>query len=111
MINSLVCRLFIIFEQNYQIIMMTNKRTLKKSINFICRELFAECLAISLYNGEKAKENAEAILSSILFIHNDYVNRISHPEPGMKQKAYFKNLIESFNKHTDEIIDQIANIS
>ena len=43
-------------------------------------------------------------------IQNDYVNRISHPEPGMEKKEYFKDLIDNFNKQTSEIIDQIASL-
>lgn len=31
---------------------MTNKRELKKMINDVCNDLFAECIAYSLYNGK-----------------------------------------------------------
>ena len=87
---------------------MSNKRDLKKTINYICSELFAECVAASLYNGKPEEDNVNALLSSILMIQNDYVSRISHPEPGMKQQDYFKNLTKNFNKQVSEIIDQIA---
>ena len=40
---------------------MTNKRTLKKAINMICEELFAEGVAISLY-GPRPKKDVEALL-------------------------------------------------
>ncbi|MBR5729399.1 MAG: hypothetical protein IKX61_04215 [Prevotella sp.] len=89
---------------------MSNKKDLKKTINYICSELFAECVAASLYNGKPNEDSVNALLSSILMIQNDYVRRISHPEPGMKQKEYFKNLIDDFNKQTSEIIDQIASL-
>ena len=89
---------------------MSNKRDLKKTINYICSELFAECVAASLYNGKPEEDNVNALLSSILMIQNDYVNRISHPEPGMKKKEYFKDLIDNCNKQTSEIIDQIASL-
>ena len=90
---------------------MSNKRDLKKTINYICSELFAECVAASLYNGKPNEDNVNALLSCILMIQNDYVRRISHPEPGMKTQAYFKDLIKNFNKQTSEIIDQIAALS
>lgn len=90
---------------------MSNKRDLKKTINYICSELFAECVAASLYNGQPNEDNVNALLSSILMIQNDYVRRISHPEPGMKKEDYFKDLIKNFNKQTSEIIDQIAALS
>lgn len=90
--------------------MTTNKRDLKKSINYICSELFAECVAASLYNNNLEKENVDALLTSILNIHNNYICRISHPEPGMDAKAYYKDLIDNFNKEVGEIVDAICNI-
>ena len=69
---------------------MSNKKDLKKTINYICSELFAECVAASLYNGKPNEDSVNALLSSILMIQNDYVRRISHPEPGMKQKEYLQ---------------------
>ena len=86
---------------------MSNKRLLKKNINYTCSDLFAECIAASLYNGKIEKENVDALLSSILIIHNNYVCRVSHPEPGMTAKMYYKDLIEKFYKDVSEIIDQI----
>jgi hypothetical protein len=90
---------------------MTNKRDLKRTINYICSDLFAECVAASLYSGKPEVENVNALLASILNIHNDFIRRISHPEPGMPQKKYFKHLIEDFNKQVNEIIDQIGNLA
>lgn len=90
---------------------MANKRNLKRTINNICGELFAECIAESLYNDKPANENVEALLSSIVVINDNYVRRISHPEPGMPAKLYYKDLIEKFNKETGEVIDQICNLA
>lgn len=87
---------------------MANKRTLKRAINGICEELFAECVAVSLY--EQGREtNADTLLSCILAINNDFISRVSHVEPGMPAKLYFKNLLEQFNKQVVEIIDQLDN--
>ena len=89
---------------------MANKRELKKTINCICDNLFAECVAAQLYSGKPGVENVSALLSSIVHLQSNYVNRISHPEPGMENKVYFKDLIENFNKEAGEIIDQISNL-
>ena len=59
---------------------------------------------------EADKENIDTLLTTILVIHTDFIRRISHPEPGMKQKKFFKLLVKDFNKHVSEIIDQICNI-
>ena len=88
-------------------IFMANKRTLKRAIHSICEGLFAEALAISLYGPEVVRENAEATLFSIVKLEDDYLCRISHPEPGMKPKAYFKDLGEKFSAQVSEILDQL----
>jgi hypothetical protein len=90
---------------------MANKRNLKKIINYISSDLFAECVAASLYGDNVDKENIDALLASILATHSNYITRVSHPEPGMKAKLYYKDLINCFNKETNEIIDNISNLS
>lgn len=87
---------------------MANKRELKKKINYICSELFAECVANSLYNVKTDDKNVEALLHSILTIHNNYICRISHPEPGMSKKKYFSDLVSKFNAQISEAVDQIV---
>jgi hypothetical protein len=89
---------------------MANKRELKRSINYICSDLFAETVAVSLYDKKASKENLEALLASILIIHDDFIRRVSHPEPGLAPKAYYKAIIEDFNKQVSEIIDHIQNL-
>ena len=89
---------------------MANKRNLIQTINYICSDLFAEAVAASLYGEKPNKDNIDALLSSILIIHNDFLSRVSHPEPGMDKKVYYKAIIEDFNKQASEIIDQIQNL-
>lgn len=89
---------------------MANKRNLKKKINHICSELFSECIAKSLYNGGKNKEGVNAVLSAILIVHNKYICRVSHPEPGIPPKKYYKDLKDRFYIQICEITDNIANI-
>ena len=89
---------------------MTNKKDLKRTINYICSDLFAECVAASLYSGKPNEANVNALLACILQTQEDYVKRISHPEPGMKPKEYFHDLIMNFNKQVDDIVDQICNL-
>jgi len=89
---------------------MTNKRDLKRTFKLVCSELFAECMAASMDDDGKNKENYDAMMSSILTVYNDFVSRISHPEPGMEQRAYYKSLKEDFQKQVSELIDQICNV-
>jgi effector-binding domain-containing protein len=90
---------------------MHNKRELKRVINEICKNLSAECMAASIGAGKATSDSTDAIVSSIFIINRDYVSRVSHPEPGMEQKAYYRGLIESFRKQITEIVDQISNLN
>ena len=87
-----------------------NKRQLKKNVNYICSELFAECVAASLYSESANKDNINALLTSIITIQNDFVRSISHPEPGMPAKVFYKQLIKDFNNTVSEVIDHIAHL-
>lgn len=90
---------------------MANKRVLKKQINFVCSELFAEAVAASTYASRAdAEDNLNALLKGILRMHSDYIMRVSHPEPGMKAKDYYKSMIESFNSDINEVVDHIGNM-
>lgn len=90
---------------------MSNKRELKKAIRNICTRLFTECASAAMYCEPEQKENGEALLASIIQTSNNYVSRVSHPEPGMSGKKYYKDLIDNFNKEVSGIIDQISTIA
>ncbi len=90
---------------------MANKRQLKQSVNYILSELFAECVAASLYSSKTAAEEVDGILAAIVMMRADFIARISHPEPGMEQKKFFNNLKLDFNKKVDEIVDQITSLA
>lgn len=87
------------------------RRELKLIVNYVCDELFAECIAASIYNGNPDPNNVESLLVSIVDLRTDYISRISHPEPGMPAKQYFQDLKNSFNEHVSEIIDNISNMN
>ena len=89
---------------------MANKRILKRNINYVCSELFSE-VAAAAYATKANPDNVKALLSSILVIHNDYIRRVSHLEPGMPARKFYKDLALNFNKQVSELVDQISNIA
>jgi hypothetical protein len=89
---------------------MASKRNLKREINYVCSELFAECVATSLYSNNSDEANVDTLLTSIMKCHSDYIMRVSHPEPGMKAKVYYKKLVDSFNNDVNDFVDQISNL-
>lgn len=88
---------------------MAKKRDLKRNINYISSDLFAEAMAAALYT-DTDKATADDLLSNILITRNDFVTRISHPEPGLSPKKYYQKLIADFNAQTSDIIDKIGNL-
>ena len=90
---------------------MAKRKELKKVVDNICTDLTAEVVAVSLYESKPAAENVIAIINTIMKMRNEYIRRISHVEPGIPAKVYFKNLIENFNNDTIEVIDQISNLN
>jgi len=86
---------------------MANKRDLKKSLSYASSELFAICVASYLTAEKDNHDSIDATLKGIIKTHSEFVSRVSHPEPGMKPKTYYKTLIEDFNKQVGELIDQI----
>lgn len=86
---------------------MAKRRDLKKAINFMCGELFAECVAIMHYQKPTPQEDVDNVMLSILKLQDDMLSRVSHPEPGMKAAKFFKNLREDMVTQTEEIVEHI----
>ncbi len=87
-----------------------NRRQLKKSINYLCGELFAECVAITHFNRNIPREDVDNIMKSILLMQDDLICRCSHVEPG-STKLYFKKLREDMIEATDGIVDNIKSLA
>lgn len=86
---------------------MASRKNLKKEIKRISAALLAECMAASLYSHGIVTDDLKSMLYSIAKLESNYINRVSHIEPGMPAKTYFRDLISKFNAEISEIIDQI----
>ena len=89
---------------------MAKRRELKKGINYLCGELFAECVAIMHYQKPIPQEDVDNVMTSILNLQDDMLNRVSHVEPGIKAKEFFKKLRTDMVERTDEIVEQIKSL-
>lgn len=89
---------------------MAKRKTIKRNIHLICTDLWAECVATVLYSTNTNENNVEALLHSIIKLEHEFVSRVSHVEPGMAPKIYFKDMFDKFNSQTSEIVDQINNL-
>lgn len=85
---------------------MANRRKLKKTINYNCAELMAECVA-SMQCSDANIEDAKGIMLNILKLQDDMISRASHVQPGMKASAFFQKLESDMTKRTEDIIEQL----
>ena len=88
---------------------MANRRELKKYVNYVTSELFIECLVNKLYVPNTDKEKADKLMAEILNLQNDFINRISHTEPG-NDKGYYKKFYSYFNENINHIIEALNNL-
>lgn len=87
---------------------MANKRKLKKAINYIAGDLLTECVAILHFNNTRA-EDVDNVMLAVLRMQDDMLSRVSHPEPGMPAREYFRHLRHDLARATDELVEQITN--
>lgn len=88
---------------------MAKRRTLKKNVNYIAGELFAECLVNALYVPGTDKQKADQLMGKILETQDEFLSRISHTEPG-NVKGFYKKFNEDFNAKVSEIIDELGKL-
>ncbi|MBE6287860.1 MAG: hypothetical protein E7099_06705 [Mediterranea massiliensis] len=88
---------------------MAKRRTLKKNINYITGELFAECLIYSFNVSDTDKVKADALMIEILNMQDEFISRISHTQPG-NVKTFYKKLTEDFNAKVEAITQAMDNL-
>ncbi|MCQ2245792.1 MAG: hypothetical protein MJZ69_03260 [Bacteroidaceae bacterium] len=88
---------------------MAKRRILKKKINYICGELFAEALSMMLYDSNISKDAANDVMAHILKMQDDIISRISHTQPG-NVKGFYSKLHADLQQQVNEIFDQIINL-
>ena len=82
------------------------RREIKKDINSLCGDLFAECVALLQYKKETNKKDVENVMLTILQMQNEMITRLSHVEPG-STKLFFKKMREDLLARTEDIVEQI----
>lgn len=85
---------------------MANRKRLKKSINIISSELFADCVALSMCN-QANKEVINQLMAEILELRAEYVARISHTEKG-QERLFYKKLREEFTSKVNDLSERIV---
>ncbi len=81
------------------------RRELKKTINYLAGELFAECIALMEY-GNVNEQSVSAVMEHILMMQTDMINRLSHVEKG-NTRQFFKKMREDIANQTELIVEDI----
>lgn len=87
-------------------ILMANKRDLKKKINEICSILYARCSTIEQPVVKSQVTEVEGIVKSILFLQ-DKMLTTCNKAPRKGGKSYFKKELSYFKERLIELSDQV----
>lgn len=82
------------------------RRILKKQVNYIVGELFAECVVLSKVLPQVSEEKVDALMVRILQVQDEFISRISHTEPG-NVKGFYQAFERDFQAQIDGIIDDM----
>ena len=85
---------------------MASRRQLKKELNYICGELFADCVVLKMCDTCNEDLLNQTMLE-IINLRSEYVSRVSHTEKGSVKKFYAK-LREEFSAKVEAISQKIV---
>ena len=93
---------------------MAKRRNLKKEIGYVVGELFSEVLVCKLFVPGVEGSKADALLTRILDMQDEFVCRAGNPDAkGNKKlvKEYYRKLRADLQKEVDAIADEIGQLS
>ena len=85
------------------------RRILKKQVNYIAGELFAECVVLSKVVPGIDSQKVDELMARVLYMQDEFICRISHTQPG-NVKGFYKAFRADFQVQVDAIIDEIGNL-
>ncbi len=80
---------------------MASRKLLKKQINEVCGELFADCVALKMCE-QCSDEVINQVMAEILQLRLEFVARISHTEKG-SVRLFYKKLRQEFSEKAEAI--------
>ncbi len=93
---------------------MANRRDLKKEIGYVVGELFSEVLVCKLFVPGVEGGKADALLTRILDMQDEFVCRAGNPDAKDNKKLvkeYYRKLRADLQKEVDAIADEIEQLS
>lgn len=93
---------------------MSKRRILKKDISYVAGDLFTEVLVCKLYVPGVEQDKAEALMTRILDIQDDFMRRAGRPAGKDNKalvKAYYRKLRTDLQAEIDAIAVEIDGLS
>ena len=84
---------------------MASRKDLKKQINNICGELFADCVALKMCE-QGNDEQLNEVMLEIWDLRREYVSRISHTEK-LSERVFYKKLRAEFSEKAEALSKKI----
>lgn len=93
---------------------MAKRRILKKNIGYVAGDLFTEVLICKMFIPGVEKKRAEAVMSRILDMQDEYVRRANCPDGKENKtlvKEYYRKLMVDLQTEVDAIASEIGELS
>lgn len=93
---------------------MAKRRILKKDISYVAGELFTEVLICQAFVPGTEQEKADAVLSRILEMQDEFISRAQRPDGNGDRKhvkEYYRKLRANLQAEVDAIGEEIASLS
>lgn len=93
---------------------MSKRRILKKNIGYVAGDLFTEVLVCKLYVPGVEQDKAEALMTRILDMQDDFMRRAGRPAGKDNKalvKAYYRKLRTDLQTEIDAIAAEINGLS
>ena len=93
---------------------MAKRRILKRDISYVAGDLFSEALFCKLYIPGVDSDKADAVMSRILDMQDEYIRRANRPD-GKDNKArvkeYYNKLLADLQAEVNAIATEIGELS
>jgi precorrin-2 methylase len=93
---------------------MASKRELKKDIDYLVGEVISDCYTYMVINGQKKRDDAIAIIESIIEKRNELIHRIKHPAQKNDRKAvkaHYREIQHDILKSIDEHFTKLSELT
>lgn len=93
---------------------MASKRNLKKDFDYLVSEVISDCYTYMLINGDRKRDEAIAIIESILDKRNELIHRIKHPAKKDDRKAvknHYREVQNDMLKAIDESFTKLSELT